>query len=442
MCYNFNTKRKGIRLRFLSLLLLLSLYASASAYEQPLLDANQSQALSKELHYYQKLFDKDMGSAGINHKLALLNAQLGFTDEALAAYERLRIIDETNALYIIEEAELYMRLKMYADAALLLDMLKNPDKALALRKKKMLDYIESLRKKHTLIALLNLGYGVDDNVNNSAAESVLSDYFGSNFDASNQTPLSDQYLQAVASLISHYDVGEAQGFYIQNALTLLSKNQVTYSDYNLLFGKLSLGAGYKGTRFLNTYAFEYDHINYGGTALINAYAFSPKLSYSLSSTLLINADFKYQQKRYIDSANEDKNSHNYTLESAISWMRPFNTIRGFYRYQGARKMDASSTQSFIDYNAHLLGASYLMKLAPEFSIRLRYQIRAVLYSDNAINTTQARQDITQNYTVSLSRILSKHLSLAGQYNSTTNTSNSTLLSYKKTQFEVNINYTY
>ena len=394
---------------------------------------------------YDELFFSEMASMEYNHKLAKSAHRAEDYDSSLAAYERLLILDE-RPMYSFEMAQLYIDMEMLGDAKILVLSLKDLSTDEKEQKRVLLEQIEDKRDRHNFTSVLKVGMAYDDNLNASPGTTTLEDYYtnelNSTVPSSSPVAVGDTYIDALAVFISQYDVGKRSKFYFKNALTVMNNRYLSESNYDVLFGKLSLGLGYLSGRYNLVTPVEVDHIVFGGASLINSYALAPTLNYRIAKNMSVNILTKFQQKQYIASENSSKDTNNIIVGGSFSFKKPATVMSVNYRYQLAQKVDSDSNDTYLDYTAHTLGGSYSMNFKNRMQATGSFTLRLLSYSDTLLTSTDERFDTQSNLKLGFSKRFFNKLKASLNYVRATTSSNFTLLSYEKNKYKLSFQMTF
>lgn len=411
--------------------------------KQDLHDGNASSAYT----ILDNLFFDHMGSIDVNHYLARAASENEAYDEALAAYERLLILDEFNPQYNLEVARLYVDTAAYTDAKGILRALKDLNASQQKEKEELLKRIEAARDRWTWIALSNLTTGYDSNVKSAAERETLNDYYTSDLNTTVPStvtdPVGDLFASGMVNIIGIYDIGKKDGFYLQGMLTGLAKLYLSQNDFNLLFAKGVGTLGYKLGNIKITLPLEGDHVNFGGKNLLNSVAAAPSVNIKHNAQYSSAYTLRYQRKRYIDTANSSKNTHNAIANASLIYHDKIHTITLGYRGQYAWKVSTSSSDQYLEFLAHNMSANYTAKLPYRLTANAKILFRKIFYTgDNAklLNSTTNRQDDQSGLTLGVKHKLMPKLSVGAQYGFSNNSSNFVPLTYIKHTIQLMADY--
>ncbi len=383
----------------------------------------------------QEAFYHDMGNIELNWHIAQEAIRLKKYDDAFAALDRLRILSD-DAFYTLVLAELYDTLGMENQARVsLLDIKNLAPKYQERFKRLQAKYTHQNKNKLTLIA--NALLGVDTNINNSAPQAVLQDYFQS----TNVTDtLSDAYIQLGVYLDDDYTIGTHGNYFLKNRLLVSSTNYLSQTNYNLLVSRFSTAVGYKSHNFSLLFPLQWDYINFSSKSLLNKFALTPKLFYPLSAKLLSSVIVKVGTKQYIDPLDLAKNSifSALALELKQKHAKQYTTNLSYELFHSF-KQDSQALQAFIDYYTHILRFFYEKKISP-YTLFGRYEIRASFYADKV--NGQARMDSLHDVTLGAKKALDTKTYFLCEASFSQNHSNIAIYSYDKFKTSCSFSYSY
>ncbi len=395
---------------------------------------------AKEL--FDTLFLEHMGSLELNHYLAQSAHKAKSYDAALAAYERVLILDEYNGDYNLDVATLYVDTQGYTEAKALLDTLKELTPAQEARKNVLLQRIDDARQRHTLVAVVNANIGYDTNVNASAGSTVLADYYNelNATGAATTDPIGDLYTTAMAMLIDIYDIGDKDGWYLQGMAMGLSKFYLSQTSYNLLFAKLSGTVGLKEGAWKLTMPIEFDHIVFGGKNLMGVPTLGGTVSYQQDKVFSYGTGVKYQYKSYYETTDPSRNAHTGTGHLNVRYSDAGHTITATYQMQ----LTKGSSAQYVRNWSNGLTLSYATTLPWEqINVTANLKFRHILYDDAVSDTSDVkRTDDQSGIALSGVKQLWQALGLKATYMWDNSTSNYAPVKYQKHAIEVGVNYTF
>lgn len=159
--------------RFIALALAAPLHLFALDLEQTYsqaLDAYNAKDFKSSYALFSKLYMTNLSDADLSFKLGVSAFETGQYEMALAAFERVEMLDATNLRNKLEKARTFFMLKMYEDAELTFkEVLNNPMIPQNVRKniEIYLSRVIKEQKKSFTYATLNLNTLYDSNVNSA-----------------------------------------------------------------------------------------------------------------------------------------------------------------------------------------------------------------------------------------------------------------------------------
>lgn len=410
-------------------LLYLSLFLHAND------DKNQTHTVEQNLttqnnHYQmlQKQFEDNMSDITINEKIAKAAIRLHKYDDAFAAYDRLRILSENNQNYTIALAELYDQLKMPNQAKATLLEIKSVQPSLKSRYQILITKYFPKPANNNYFLSAQMSAGIDSNINNSAGQAILQDYFQS---SSVSDAISDSFIQLGLFANDVYDIGKSSEFFWQNTLFLSSKSYLSQSAFNTLLSHINSSLGFKRNKMTLFIPFKWDYIHFGAIDLLHKLALSPRIHYRFNDSLSSFVQMKLASKQYIQSLDNGKDSKLYSLTlGGNSKFSESQKMRFSYQYLNSQKQYSDSIQSFIDYNAHIVNLRYQQKLSP-FTLYGLYNLRAIFYQDSSSGTK--RTDTLHDISFGVQRVLSRHMRFGCELGYANNLSNTSIYTYEKSK---------
>lgn len=361
------------------------------------------------------------------HLLWAKSAQaLGKNDEAISAYERVLIIDETNteaqrALY-----ELYV--KTFRE-----------ELALELAQK---FGIKSFVKNETLLkAKATLAYGYDTNSNMSATASDLNEYLGSAVEGVKESFFTRLHL----GLRFKEPLEESGKWHLEGNFQTMQQRYQSASHYDMNYGSLGIGIGYEGENYKVSLPLSFSKMDYLDTDLFDEVRFEPSVSINVRDDLIVTLSTPYVLRNYLPKQYDSMSHSSLGFGGSMYYMYEQNYYYASLLYEniGASKSDPNY---FVDRkNIHLAVGTHLALRSP-FLFDGEYRYKKGSYEDgndlkNPASSAKRGDDLHQ-IDVKLSYPFGEYFSAYFSQRLTHNDSNYLLANYEKSvsMFGVGVSY--
>lgn len=415
--------------RIVFVLLILSLGLSAS-YKNALSFYNRG-LYEKALHEV-KHSKKEYSNPNLHLIWGYSANQLGHTEDAMKAFERVLILDSGNKQATKALHKIYRK----TGRTNLLDK-KEREYVYVLQERGM---PERLEKKQTLPIKVSssLALGYDSNVNVSPGSTILNNYFETN---NSQDGITSFFTLLTANMAYEYDFGKGNGWYVKAALDALLKSNFSAHLYDLSALSLELGAGYKQDNYSLYIPVTSSRIRYLDKELLTYYSFRPTLFIPIDDDTMINISLLYSENNYIDTEDQTKDDKilGFSAGGYFLFGEHFAYLSGKYEHRSAQH---AQPFKFIgaDFFTATIGVHYQM--SDLLSAKLNYSFRYGRYDDLVGFSTASRDDNLHLLNVKLSYQLSKMSELYIAYKYTENLSNYILSEYIKNEAFVGVSIKY
>ncbi|MDY0117661.1 MAG: hypothetical protein RBR59_08800, partial [Sulfurimonadaceae bacterium] len=182
-----------------------------------------------------KIYLSRLSDANLNFYLGRSAFEIGNYEIALAAFERVEMIDPSNLANTLHMARTYFMLKMYEDSEIAFkEILQNPNlpENLKTNVELYLSSVTKVQQKSFTYASINLDWIYDSNVNYGS----INDTYTINVGTFPSIPeKSDSALQVYADVVNIYDIGQKNSFAIKNRATFLIKDYQQLNDYDIKY---------------------------------------------------------------------------------------------------------------------------------------------------------------------------------------------------------------
>ena len=302
----------------LSLVFTICLFAS----EEELVKAYQAGDYKKSFRLANELCKISCNDLGLNLILGRSAYELGLFDNALSAYDRVLIRDESNIEARLHSALIYQKSGNLSLLKVELESLKNDNRLSKSEKEavtsmlKSLDEREKENKGYGFYGSLSLGFGYESN----PKKEYLKDTelcLGVNFcfpvkaapkepSYSTTTSVNVGYKDSVNSVYD-YDVG----------INFISKhyNKPRKDDFdNLNMLNMSLDNGFLiSESFKINVLFSYDYLNSKQNSYLNTYTMGVSSDFDISDILNLGLGYSISHNSYIQKIDKDNNTNQRSL---------------------------------------------------------------------------------------------------------------------------------
>ena len=348
---------------------------------------------------------------------------------AQAAYERALIADEEDTSARQKLMALYHKMGMNSEA----DQL---NKKLSAKERTSLAAVQGSGeiKNNTFRARAELDIGYDNNIDfNPVADTTLTQ-------GGDTAETAFSRLQADMSYL--YDIGELAGWYLRTDADIFIQENFSAHDYDVFFGRVYAGAGYRGINYSLYLPLFYDRINYLDRALMQERGIHPNLDLQLHQSLILNLNLLYSQRRYIQDYDQGRDDNMYSAGAGLFWLKGGNLLyfkTGYELYKATHQVPIAFTEKQV-FSASI-GALY--SFGNIIDLRADYQLRYHYYA--LISTSDGniqRGDTNHEFTVALEKEFFNDFRAQLQYRNVNNISNYALATYKKDELLFGVIYNY
>jgi len=386
-----------------------------------------------------QLIEQHYANLEANFYLGLSASRLNKREEAIAAFERVLIMDPTHTRSKLELGKLYYELKSYADARYYFEsaLRDKPPKPVVKNVNRYLSKINRKYPKHhwDFIAMFGLGYDTNSNSAPVADNWYLPEL---QVEVDNTSKKKGSFFHQEVGIISHtYHLMDTKGFNVNNRLTLLNRDYTDYSEANVIYVAYNPGVSFKlKDNIINVNA-HLDHLNLDGHGFLNSYGIVPSISRSLSPNQQVGGKLRWLQKLYRPNAYHKRNASNVQLSGHYNHLFDHGlnlTVGSAFETESA---DANGTQN-VDYNRFALHARVAKNMAKQWQISGLAGFKQTAYEDKQALWGKARNDHTYTLAVEATKPYNKQISFIGRLESLTNNSNIGPYEYDKNIISFNV----
>ena len=356
--------------------------------------------------------------------------QEGNTNLAQAAYERAILDDEENDEARLRLAALYKTIGMRSQGDALLGTINRrkltPQQrtALAALRQETSASLSSFRAQ----AALSIGY--DDNININPVDNTLL--------TTTDDQISTAFTRASVDASYLHNLDEAGGWFLRGDGNFYYQNNASAHDYDVIYGRLYAGGGYRSGDYAFYLPLYYDRLDYLGRDLLQESGLHPDLNIQLSSALTLDINAHYSARRYIQSDDQTRNDNLLGAGAGLFWFNGDDLAYIKIRIVDYRAVD-SAAPDFTDKTLYYMMVGGIYDLTSEIDLYGDYQFR---FADFTPVDNGHRQDANSDLKVALEYDLNSDFRLRGQYRYLYNSSNFDLAHYTKNELLFGLVYTY
>ena len=417
------------------------LFASADLDYDGALKSYKAKDFKSSYSVFSKIYLSKLSDAKFNFYLGRSAFETGNYEMALAAFERVEMLDPANLANKLQMARTYFMLKMYQDSELAFEeVLGNPNLPQNLRTnvELYLSKVKKVQQKSFTYATINLDWVYDSNVNYGSIGGEY-DTDGGSYPSSER---SDRALQVYADIVNIYDIGDKNGWAIKNRAKVFLKDYQKLDAYDVAYIAYTPSLLYKETKYLGEIVAGFDILSLGDKEYLRTYSLTPRFEYGHTNTLRSMAHLKYQAKNFTQSAQVNLDADHYELGYALqNILSPRSYIQA--NLTGVAERKVRGTRIDVDYDEFRLNAVYANQFTAVWGTELFAEYRRRAYSDAAtVNYSNKRVDNagTGAATVNTRILKTLRLHLKGTY--TRVESNQDRFSYHKYTVTAGLNKTF
>jgi len=422
----------------LSLLLLRTVIFANDEYESAI-DSYKQKDFTVSYEKLSKLYLTNLSDANLNFYLGRSAYETGHYEMALAAFERVEMLDEGNLRNRLEMARTYFMLKMYEDSELAFEeVLVNPNMPQNLRRniELYLAKVKGVQQKSFTYATVNIDWIYDSNVNYGQ----LHDDIGGGFHA--KPEVSDSALQVYGDITNIYDIGEKNGFFIKNRFIGLIKDYRDEDTYDLGYIAYSPSLLYIYTKHTTELVFNIDGLSIGKKDYLRTYSVKPRYEYAHTSTLRSMVHFKFLEKDFQQTSEYNLDARHYELGYSL---QKILSPRSYAQLGliGLAERKEHGTRTDVDYDEYRLNINYANQFTSIVGLEAFGEYRRRNYKEYAqvvYNSKRINDGATAALNLNFKILQTLRFHLKGMY--TIVESNQDQFSYHKHTITLGINKTF
>jgi len=357
---------------------------------QKALTAYKSKDFTTSYEILSKLYLSRLSDASLSYQLGRSAYETGHYSTALAAFERVEMLDGGNIKNKLEMARTYFMLKMYEESeSAFKEVLQNQSIPDNVRTNIELYLARSskVQQKSFTYATLGVDFVYDSNINFGSLNSSYQ--VGGNILPSEDERDGGAY-QVYGDITNIYDIGDKNGFAIKNKLSIYGKKHSNSDndDYDIGYLLYNPSLLYKETKYTAELELGIDTLSLGESSYMQTMSISPKIEWNHTPTVKSLAYFKYADKDYNNNRDRDLDANHYELSYALqNILTPRSYIQAkvigmMERRHHGNRVDVEFDEYKIDINyANQFNATYGLELFGEWRER-NYQDSSLLFNNS------------------------------------------------------------
>lgn len=378
---------------------------------------------------FEQLFEQTPNNAEINFFVGRCALELRHYDEAVAAFDRVLILNPKHTRTHLEMARLYFERKQLELAQNELDLVLSEqlpsdvrDSAMAFKRT-----IDETLSRHHFGGALIVGGGYDSNVNNDIGSKQFT-IPALNIPISGNEKNGDGYGFSTFVFNHSYDFGDRGGWSLENSFIAYDKLYSQSSQNNLVLFSLSSAPTWSEDKTTIALPVTFDRVYIDGKGYLANVGAGVKSSYLIDPLSQIEGGYSFKRGYYHDETY-DVNAH---LLFA-NYRRIFGEnlfALGLHVSYGINK-EVESVRTDVQDKEWKYGLDLSKEFTKEFRGSLGYTRTSTNYDDVDTIFLTKRQDDKDQYELSFGYTLQKNLSLGTSVMYSNNHSNHDPYTYDK-----------
>lgn len=428
------------------LLLDVQLYAvgSEGGQKEQAKEAFERRDFEQSYQLYSEIYLSELSDVDINFYYGRSAYETGRYEIALAAFERVEVLDPTSGRNKLELAKTQYQLGMYEDAKLgFNEVSKDPLLPETLRKdiNTMLEKIDDKSSKSSYYGNVKVGVLHDSNVNHGIFVEKYELYsVNTNFllTMNGVRPKGDYAVEAEVNFAHVYDIGEKGGFKVRNAVTLYDREYDTLDEYDTTFVSYRPSLVYQEDD--NTYELTaiFNHMSLANIAYINSYGIMPSILHKIDENTRVFSSLKYAKTNYLRSIDNRRDSD--SIELALGMQKVWDTSYMVCRVAAEEvRMSHGGTFANAAFNRQQININYTRELYPSYSARVEGEVERRAYKDHSTVFQNSRTDQGYKTGLALTKRFDPTLSLEAKATYERTFSNQIVYGYDKRTLNLALN---
>lgn len=392
---------------------------------------------------FESLLNKAPSNALINFYFAMSAAALKRTDQAIAAFDRVLMLNPQSVRTRLELAKLYFDMGEYALAHAELDRVLSANLPDTVRQN-VIDFkarIDKQQSRHSHATTMVLTLGYDSNVNNDigAGNNFALDGFGG-LELSGNAEAEDYGFGQTLVYNHGYDLGKRGAWTLNSQLVGFNRLNKDYSQNNVTYFGALTAPSYQHDIYKVAFPLEVDRVFVDGEGYLSNASLGASLEQLLSTNQTLAAGYKLRSMQYDgDNAIRDAWSNIYSMSYRHAIGEKPLVLAANFSYESRQQAKnaasdpASLTEKILKLNANkVLTARWRLMAGASFT-NTDYQQENALFA-NKRSDRITRLDLGGQYQVNRASLLGANFTQAFHK------SNQGPYEFDKTQ--ANLNYIY
>ena len=361
----------------------------------------------------------------------------GNFNRAQAAYERAIINDVNSSVARLKLASLYKHIQMQENSKLILNEIDRTQLTPAQQSSLKTLETSSANSLNSFKARATLEAGYDTNVNISPNDTVTHDH------NSSLQEQASAFSRLRADLSYLNDLGSSNGWFLRGDLNVYYQNNFSAHDYDLFYGRIYAGAGYRRENYTFYLPLFYDRMNYLDKDLLQEYGVRPDFTVRIIKNLFLNINANYTKRQYIQPIDTFRNDQMISGGAGLFWIDNKVIVYIKTRYE-----DFSATEelfaAYTNKTRLFAQAGLLYTFADILDVQLDYQYRYEDFEEivSLDPDDTKRDDSNHDAKATLKYRFTKRLKATGSYHYIKNSSTYKLAEYQKHEMLVGLEYNY
>lgn len=427
----------------LALFLSISLYAADSSDQELYKQAQKAYQygnFQQAYEIFETLSKHSPQNAELHFYVGRCALELQRYDEAMAAFDRVLILNPNHTRTHLELARLYYEQKQLEMAHLELNTVLSTqlpndvrDSAMAFKRK-----IDDSLSPHRFSGALVLGGGYDSNVNNDIGNREFT-IPSLNLPISGNTKEKDGYGFSTFVFNHGYDFGEKGGWSLENSFIAYDKLYSQSSQNNLVLFSLASAPTWNENELKVALPMMFDRVYIDGKGYLYNIGLGIKNGYLIDSFSMIEGGYTFKRGYYHENTY-DVNSH--LIFADYRRIIGDNLFSLALHAAYGINQEVESVRTDVAYNELTYGFELSKELTKSLRSSLGYTRANARYQDVDSAFLTKRKDDIDTYEVSVSYSLQKNLALSTNVSYSDHQSNHTPYDYTKLNALASIIWTF
>lgn len=337
------------------------------------------QEFSKAYPILSDLYLNALDNPELNFYLGMCAYETGDYSMAIAAFERVSILDPGNIRNRLELAKTLYQVNVLEESKLHFEEVLNTPALPENIQKNIQFYLSSIAKKQQksyLTANLRGGVFFDSNVNFGSSNDTFTLPFLGTFPTTE--PISDWGHEESLNLSRLDDIGMNGGAVIRNNLNFYQRKYIHEHDYDMFLFSYSPSLLWSDQRSLYELIGGIDLFYLDGTSYSKTYSINPKWTYVLSPLMRQSLSFKTGKREYADIHDLDNKfgelnlGYEYYLSASSALKADIYALR---------QVHTKGNRIDVDYDEYALSLLYTNQIVPTTIVQLQTHLKKRDYDD-------------------------------------------------------------